>query len=28
MGTFDNFFQNCTTYMIMAQDNKFQEILS
>jgi len=20
------FFQNCTTYMIMAQDNKFQEI--
>jgi len=24
--SFDNFFQNCTTYMVMAQD-KFQEIL-
>ena len=24
--SFNNFFQNCTTYMIMAQGNKFQEI--
>ena len=24
--SFDNFFRNCTTYMIMVQDNKFQEI--
>jgi len=24
--SFDNFFQNCTTLMIMAEDNKFQEI--
>jgi len=22
----DNFFQNCTAYMIMAKDSKFQEI--
>ena len=25
--SFNNFFQNYTAYMIMSQDNKFQEII-